>query len=187
MVLPPRVAPIQVIIIPIVFKDSDRDSVMGYVKEVKSKLTGSRVEVDVGDERPGAKYFKWEQRGVPVRIEVGPKEVKDRTVVVVRRDTGGKMTVLLGKLKISELLKEIEDSMRGKARERFDSRQYTADTLVDFRDKAGKGIVTVGWCGNNKCAKPIDETGTILTLLNEEADCIVCGKKGRKIRVAKTY
>jgi len=189
MVLPPKVAPVQAVIIPIVFKDSDREAVSDSVAELKSGLesAGVRVKVDESDERPGAKYFKWEQRGVPVRLEVGPREVKEGKVVVARRDTGEKTSIAAKKLDVPALFKSIEDSMRKKAQQKFDSRQYTADTLVEFREKAGMGVVTVGWCGKTECAKPIDEAGTILTMLEEEAGCIVCGGKGRKIRVAKTY
>jgi prolyl-tRNA synthetase len=189
MVLPPRVVPVQAVIVPIVFKDSDKEKVMDFVEKVREKLASDsiRVTVDASDERPGAKYFKWESRGVPVRIEVGPRDVAKGEAVVVRRDTGEKKSVKLHKLDLKALFKTIESDMRARAQEKFDARQYTADTLVDFREKLGEGIVTVGWCENTKCAPEIESQGTILTMLGGEAPCIVCGKKGRKIRVAKTY
>ncbi len=189
MVLPPRLAPVQAVIIPIVFKDADREAVTKAVEDIESGLKASnvRVKVDDGDERPGSKYFRWERQGVPLRIEIGPRDVKEGKVVVVRRDTGDKQDVKADKLDVVKIFASIEENMRKKAKEKFDARMHTADTLVEFRDKVGEGIVTVGWCESDGCAKPIDEAGTMLTVLDEEANCIVCGKKGRKIRAAKTY
>jgi prolyl-tRNA synthetase len=189
MVLPPRIAPIQVVLIPVIFKDADREAVLEYVRglSVTLKAKGFRVAVDAGDDRPGAKYFKWELRGVPLRIEVGPRDIKEGKVVVVRRDTGQKEGVPADKLDVGALFGLIEESMRKKAQKAFDGRLFSADTLGGFKESLGKGIVSVGWCSNKECAKPIETEGTILSVTEAAADCVVCGKKGRKIRVAKTY
>jgi prolyl-tRNA synthetase len=189
MVLPPKVAPVQVAIIPIVFKDSDRESVMGFVGGLVGRLRkeGYRTVVDDGVDRPGAKYFKWEKQGVPLRIEVGPRDIKEGKVVLVRRDTGEKSGVPADGLDLTKVFAEIEENMRDKAQKRFDERLYAADSLVKFRDLVGKGIVTVGWCEKAECAKSLDEHGTMLTVTSEEGECVVCGRKGKKVRVAKTY
>jgi len=189
MVLPPRVAPVQAVIIPIVFKDADKEAVTAYVGRIYDSLKekGFRVRIDDSDERPGAKYFKWEQRGVPVRIEAGPRDLKEGKVVVVRRDTGGKEAVAFEGLDLAKTFKAIESDMRAKAKKAFDARRYSAKTLAEFKDNLGKGMVTVGWCQGKECAKPIEENGTILTVEEVEGECVVCGRKGVKIRVAKTY
>ena len=189
MVLPPRVAPIQAVVIPIIFKDSDRASVMEYVRALEAKLRGQclRVAVDDSDQRPGAKFFRWEREGVPVRIEVGPRDIREGKVVVVRRDNGAKESVESGKLDLAVMFRAIEDDMRANAQRRFDERLFTADSLPKFRELVGRGIVTVGWCGQDVCVKPIDEVGTMLTVTDEKASCVVCGKAGTNVRVARTF
>jgi prolyl-tRNA synthetase len=189
MVLPPRAAPIQAVIIPIVFKDADKQSVMEYVSHLEAdlKAKGIRTKVDAGNDRPGAKYFKWEQRGVPVRIEVGPRDIKEGKVILVRRDNGLKEAVQSDKLDLASLFVRIEDDMRKRARERFEKRQFDVDSLPKFKESLGEGIVTVGWCQDKACAKPIEEVGTILSVGNDEKACIVCGKVGKSMKVAKTY
>jgi prolyl-tRNA synthetase len=189
MVLPPKVAPVQAVIVPIVFKDSDKEAVLGYVKGLEEGLRdrGYRVVVDDGDERPGAKFFKWERRGVPLRIEVGPRDIGEGRVVVVRRDTGEKLSVPAGELDLTKLFAQVEDGLRRRAQERFDARMSTAETLGEYRDRVGRGIVTVGWCEKPECAKPLEEAGTILTVTNEEGACVVCGRKGRLVRAGRPY
>ncbi|MFH0863340.1 MAG: proline--tRNA ligase [Candidatus Altiarchaeota archaeon] len=189
MILPPRVAPVQAVIIPIVFKDADKADVMAHVEELEKTLKsgGYRVKVDAGDERPGAKFFKWEQKGVPLRIEVGPRDIKEGKVMLVRRDTGEKRGVPVKDLDLQAVFSDIESNMRSKAQKRFDERICEADTLPKFKDLVGGGIVKVGWCGNKECAKPIEEEGTILSVSEDDGTCVVCGKKGHGIHVAKTY
>jgi len=189
MVLPPKVAPVQVVLIPVVYKDSDKESVMGCITGIRDSLKkqGIRVAVDDGPERPGAKYFLWEQRGVPLRIEVGPRDLKEGKAVVVRRDSGEKLSVPLDKLDVQAMFSQIEDNMRTKAQKKFDECQFMPQTLGQFRDSVGKGIVSVGWCEKPECAKPIEEAGTILSLTKESGSCIVCGRAGKVIKVAKTY
>jgi prolyl-tRNA synthetase len=189
MVLPPKVAPIQAVLIPVVFKDSDKESVMGCINGIRDALKkqGVRVAIDDGPERPGAKYFKWEMRGVPLRIEVGPRDLKEGKAVVVRRDSGEKTSIPLAELDVQRMFREIEESMRAKAKKRFDERQFSADTMPQMLERVGEGIVTGGWCESKECGKPIEEAATILSLTKDECPCIVCGRKGRRIIVAKTY
>jgi len=189
MVLPPRIAPTQVVIIPVIFKDADKAHVMEYVRGLEESLKreGFRVKVDASDGRPGAKYYLWEGRGVPLRIEVGPREVKENKVLLVRRDTGGKMSVGRDAIDLKALFSQIESDMRVKAAKRFDDRLYDAKTLDEFKELVVKGIVTVGWCGRDECAKPIEEVGTILTVLEDSGKCVACGKGGKMLRVARTY
>jgi len=189
MIIPPMLAPTQAVIVPVVFKDKDKQEILEYVDKIAAKLKGEGIRhiVDAGDERPGAKYYKWERLGVPLRIEAGPRDLGEGKVVLVRRDTGEKSYAKLCELDVGEILDEIQDNLRKEAGDKFGRRLYTADTLVDLDEKLGEGVVTVGWCEADECAKSLDERGTILTILDQADECIVCGKKGKQIRIAKTY
>jgi len=190
LVLPPAVAPVQAVIIPIIFK-KEGSKVKKYVEEIKKALSASgvRVKVDESDRRPGAKYYEWEQKGVPVRIEVGPRDLEARKVTVVRRDTREKAEINFKGLadSLQKIFKEIEENLRKSAQESFDKRQFKAKTVKELEERVGEGIVSAGWCGEDACAKPIDELGTILTVTGEKAKCVQCGADGRIIRVAKSY
>ena len=188
LILPPKVAPTQVVLIPILFKDTGAQ-VMEYIKKLESdlKAKGFRVIVDDSDERPGSKHFKWEQKGAPIRIEAGPRELESHSVVVARRDTGEKTKIELKDLDIESLFLEIEKNIRLKAQKKFDGRIKSADSILSMKKAVGEGIVTCGWCGNKNCAKPIEEIATILSIKDDENNCIVCGADGKTINVAKTY
>lgn len=188
--LPPEVAPTQVVVVPIVFKDSDREKVGEFVVKIVEKLKAQNIRytVDDGDERPGAKYYKWEQRGVPVRLEAGPRDVEKNHVMTVRRDTGMKKPVGMDELRLAPVLSDIQESLRRQAQEKFSGRMYKADTLEELEKLVGGGIVQTGWCGETQCAKPIESIGTILSTDRQtRRKCPVCGADGMKIKVAKTY
>lgn len=189
LVLPPKIAPLQVVIIPVVFKDSDNKQIMDYVLQLKDVIGGGgiRVQVDDSDKRPGEKYFFWEMKGVPVRIEVGPKDLKEGKVTVVRRDTGEKKQVKFEDLDLNKLFIEIENNLRDRAQKKFDERQYQAKSIKELDKYLSKGIVSCGWCESTDCAPEIESRATILSLQEEKGKCVVCGKDGREIRVAKTY
>lgn len=191
LVLPPKIAPLQAVVVPILVKGADGDAILDYAGKVEGKLRsiGLRTRVDASDEHPGAKYYRWELKGVPVRVEAGPRDLAAGKVVLVRRDTREKKAVELKDLEreITGLFNDIESNLRKKAQKRLDEGRYRAETLVEMRDKLGQGIVSVGWCGGSECAKEIEPHGTILCLTEDEESCINCGKKGTKIRVAKTY
>jgi len=190
MILPPAVAPVQVVVVPIVFKESEKEKILKKVNELEKKIKkmGLRAVVDDSDERPGAKYYKWEQKGVPLRIELGPKDLAAGKVVAVRRDTGEKNDIKFEKISdIGKILDDITDNLRKTAKKSFDERCHKAKNLDDLKKYVGAGIVETGWCQTDDCAKPIDQLGTILTLEDKPAKCAVCGGQGKYIRVAKTY
>ncbi|MFC2162389.1 proline--tRNA ligase [Candidatus Altiarchaeota archaeon] len=189
MILPPRVAPVQAVIVPILFKEKDRQQVLDHVKKIEAILKEQdiRYQVDDSNERPGEKFYKWEKKGVPVRIEAGPRDVKECKAVVVRRDTGDKSPTLLNDLDISGILHEIQDNLRQAARKKFDERLYTCETLDEVKEKIGEGIISTGWCGQTECAKPLESLGTILSISDEKATCATCGAQAKKIKIAKTY
>jgi len=192
LVLPPRVAPVQVVIVPIIFKKTGGD-VMGYVEKVRDKLEelNVRVRVDDGDEHPGAKYYYWEMKGVPVRFEIGPRDLKEGRITLVRRDTAEKSAINFDEIPgINETFKEIADNLREIAQKKFDERLFTGKTMEEIKGYVGSGIVTSGWCGEKSCAGEIEEFGDILGVgacEHRNLNCPVCGGSGYKIRIAKVY
>ncbi len=189
LILPPKIAPLQVVVIPIVFKKSQRDEILSYAGDIEQKMRddGFRVAVDDSDERPGSKYFFWEMKGVPLRIEVGPRDLKQGKLTIVRRDTGEKKQIGLAELDVESMFEEITSSIRERAKKRFRDGFHTVGGLDEIRDHAGKGILRVGWCGNKECANSIEEYVDILSVNEERAVCVVCGSEGVEVLAAKTY
>lgn len=148
LVLPPRLAPIQVVIVPIFRKDDEKDQVMAVVEQVKKELNRFRVKVDDRTEvTPGFKFNEWELRGVPLRLEIGPKDIANHTVALSRRDILGRD----GKsfvpqdgiaLTVDKMLKTIQANMLVKATEFRDSNIYEPDDYENFK----KVIASDGWC-----------------------------------------
>jgi prolyl-tRNA synthetase len=192
LVLPPKVAPIQIVIVPIIFKKTEGvvAQIIEYAQNVKDQLSsmGLRVEIDDSNKRPGDKYYYWEMKGVPLRIEVGPRDLAARKVVYARRDTGEKKELLFDELSsVNCIFEDIAGSLRKKAEEKLEAGQFTAKSYAEFESALGKGIVSTGWCCNKACADKIEETASILSVMDGPGVCVVCGKPGKTIRAAKTY
>ena len=195
IVFPPAIAPYQIVIVPILVKGK-QEMVMAEAKQLRDKLLGRgyRVHLDDRDMRPGAKYYDWELKGVPLRIELGPRDIADRKVVVVRRDTGKKAFVKRGVLwlHIQENLKGIERSLLKKAEERIFTGITEIGTIEEGKGKTG--ILKMHWCGAEECAREV-EVGLEFTILGtpyaEQRDhgrCIHCRKKtDTVVFAAKTY
>lgn len=196
LILPPKVAPVQVVIIPIVFSDTALD-VPGTCKKVLEDLksAGLRVEMDETDERPGAKYYKWELKGVPLRIEIGPRDIESDSAVVVRRGSKEKLKVPLGE--ITESVKKILDEMlidlQNKSNESFRERVHDCESLEEVREAVAKNLARIAWCGNEDCGREIEEA-TDADILGESIDekrdssCIACGAKTETVvYVARTF
>ena len=190
--LPPRVAPIQVVIIPIA---QHKEGVLEKVSEIYSNLNKKyRVKFDDRDNcSTGFKFNDWEMRGVPVRVEIGPKDLENNQAVLVRRDTGEKETVELKKLdeRLESLLEEIQKNMYNeclKRREEKTSVAYTLEEMIEIMEK-NQGFIKTMWCGNVECEDKIKEvTGAhsrCMPFVQEKlADvCPVCGKKATKMVV----
>ncbi len=190
--LPPRVAPIQVVIIPIA---QHKEGVLEKVSEIYSNLNKKyRVKFDDRDNcSTGFKFNDWEMRGVPVRVEIGPKDLENNQAVLVRRDTGEKETVELKKLdeRLESLLEEIQKNMFNeclKRREEKTSVAYTLEEMIEIMEK-NQGFIKTMWCGNVECEDKIKEvTGAhsrCMPFVQEKlADvCPVCGKKATKMVV----
>lgn len=190
LVCPPRLAPTQVVIVPIWKSDDQRTDVLEVANRVKSDLVrqGLRVELDERDMKPGAKYYEWEARGVPVRLELGPRDIAAEQAVMVRRTGGGKEPVGLGGLgeTLVSVLDDIQQGLLTVARERREQnsvRGISKDDLVSLMDGPG-GFAYGGFCGKDECETKIKEQtkATVRVLPDAEfrssdapAKCVWCG------------
>jgi prolyl-tRNA synthetase len=198
--LPPRVAPIQTVIVPIWRKEAERDRVEDYVKQVQGALGENvRMFVDRRDDKtPGWKFSEWELKGVPLRIEAGPRDVDNGQVVVVRRDTREKQSVSLGELHevVKDLLVTIQADMLTAARERMASLTEKVTTLEALYERvaANAGFSLAGWCGSEECETQVKARShaTIRCIPMEQPEdpgtCIVCGERAaHEVVFARAY
>jgi prolyl-tRNA synthetase len=184
--LPPALAPVQVVIVPIYRSDDERDRVL----EAATKLAGeldARVEVDDREDlRPGFKFNHWELRGVPVRIEIGPRDLDADQATVVPRLTGEKEALPLGKLsaRVGALMDETQRGLLEQAREFRDAHTFRPADLSEMAALLNDpgGFMLAGWCGSEECeAKVKAETKATIRFLPVEpgtvsGTCIVCGQ-----------
>jgi prolyl-tRNA synthetase len=193
--LPPAFAPIQMVIVPILSKEMQTE-VTEKSAEIKTELEtlGHRVHLDMRDIRPGNKYYDWEIKGVPLRIELGPRDYKNQTVVLVRRDTGEKETVSWLELSsaVDRTLDSIAESLYNDAKKLMESFIKTVDDL----ESAAKwdGIIHTGWCGEQDCGIQLEEyldrnvLGVPEGSGEFKGNCLQCGKPTTtEIYIAKTY
>jgi len=183
--LPPALAPVQAVIVPIYRSDEERGRVLDAATRLAAELD-ARVEVDDREERPGFKFNHWELRGVPVRIEIGPRDLDADQVTVVPRLTGEKEPVPLGKLsaRVGALLDETQRGLLDQAREFRDAHTFRPADLAEMAAllKDPGGFMLAGWCGSEECeAKVKAETKATIRFLPVEpgtvsGTCIVCGR-----------
>ena len=200
LVLPPKVAPIQVVIVPI-HKDKDASVVKEKAGEIESELkkAGIRAHLDGRDEyTSGWKFNEWEMKGVPLRINIGLRDIEKGQVEFVRRDTKEKMPGERSKLAdtAGSLLAKIQDSLLEKARAFLDENISRPATYSEFKSTIeGKGgFAMAGWCGREECEDKIkDETGADIRVLpfdqkGKPAKCIYCGQESQKAAIfARAY
>jgi len=188
--LPPRVAPIQIVIVPISIGNW-KENVLPQARDIEAQLKreGLRVKMDDREEfTPGWKFSEWEMRGVPLRIEIGPRDIKENQVVAVRRDTREKESVGLEDLsqKVPEILKNIQTSMF-EAGKRFQlENTHEVQNYEDFKStlESKKGFIKAYWCGHQSCEEKIkEETMATVRVVPLEQDkqktkekCVCCGK-----------
>jgi prolyl-tRNA synthetase len=191
--LPPRIAPVQAVLIPIALGDW-KTSVLPVAREVERELKerGVRIKLDDREEyTPGWKFSEYEMRGVPLRIEIGPRDVKAGTAVVVRRDTRAKESVALASLKdrVTILLDEIQKGLFEQALRFREDNTHNASNYQEFKFimENERGFIRAVWCGNEACEDKIKEetqaTIRVLPLEPESAEtdgvCVCCGEPGR--------
>ncbi|MBQ0099751.1 MAG: proline--tRNA ligase [Firmicutes bacterium] len=195
LVLPPKVAPIQVIIIPVA---AHKEGVIEKAKEIESLLLskGIRAEVDTRDMSPGWKFNEWEMKGVPIRLEIGPRDIEANQAMVCRRDNLEKNAISLDNLgeTICNLLDTVQKDMLVKARERRDAKIVEANSLEEIlKGVENKNFVKAGWCGCRECEDKVKEyaQATSRVMVDEEGvpeTCAICGKKAKhKVIFARAY
>ena len=184
--LPPRIAPVQVIIIPIFRSDSERVQIDSALQQVLTDLEDIRVKVDWRDERPGFKFNEWELKGVPLRIEIGPRALAKGEVTVVRRLNRAKQNVPLGDLGVTvpAMLEEIQAALFTRAREFREAHTVRLDSLealVKFFDTS-IGFVVTPWCGRAEDERTVKDrtTATTRVILGASGPaaqpCAICGR-----------
>jgi len=186
LVLPPKIAPTQVMVIPIA---QHKAGVLEEAAELKERLANFRVKVDDSDKSPGWKFSEAEMRGIPVRIEIGPKDIEANQAVIVRRDTREKQVVSLDNLEreIERILDQMQNDMLERARVHRDEHTYTAVDYDEFKDTIAHqpGFVKAMWCGDEVCELKIkeDTTATARCMPFEQENisdtCICCGKPAK--------
>ena len=200
-VLPPRAAPVQVVIIPIIFKGKE-EIVLNAARDVEKRLRelGIRVELDDRDDyTAGWKFNHWELKGVPLRIEVGPRDVQNGGFTVVRRDTGEKQFMKVEDIeKILELLERIQNDLLERARKKLEDAIVTVRTQEELKNAINeKKIARSFWCGDPECEDKVKEItggaeirGTkFLEIEHAEGEkCVVCGREAHHVvYIAKSY
>ena len=200
LILPPRVAPIQVIVVPIWRKEQEREQVAEFIDRVRALLDSEvRVKVDWDEEHtPGWKFNEWEMRGVPLRMEVGPRDVRNRQVVLVRRDSRSREIVPLDgvRVRVPELLSQLQADLLERARNFMAERTRRVDSFEEFRSslEEQRGFLLAHWCGDPDCEARIkDETAATIRCIpldaaQEEGACIWCGRpSSRRVVFGRSY
>lgn len=198
LILPPKIAPIQVVIIPIYKTDTDKNAVLDAVNTIATELkaSGIRVFVDAEEQKtPGAKFFKWELKGVPVRIEIGARDLASKQAVLADRLGTGKRSVALDVIaqEANTLLDTVQAALFKRALDRRAAlwcKEPTFDAIV--KGLAEKhGFYQTGWCQNNECEAPLKEHQATIRCLLETAEfknCFKCGSASKgDILIAKSY
>ncbi|MDD3368145.1 MAG: proline--tRNA ligase [Lachnospiraceae bacterium] len=188
LVLPPRIAPTQIDIIPIQQK---KEGVLDKAFELKDRLSNFRVKVDDTDKSPGFKFAEQEMRGIPIRIEIGPKDLEANKCVICRRDTREKIEVSLDEVEVKagEILETMQKEMLERARTHRENHTYVAHDMDEFRGIFAEktGFVKAMWCGCQECEDKIKEelavTSRCMPFEQEEISdkCVCCGKPAKKM------
>ncbi|MDD6798357.1 MAG: proline--tRNA ligase [Clostridia bacterium] len=186
LVLPPRIAPVQVCIVPVLQK---KPGVLDKAYEIKEVLSNYRVKVDDSDKSPGWKFSEQEMRGIPLRIEMGPRDIEANQAVIVRRDNGEKTVVSLDEIdvKVGELLDTMQTEMLERARAHREAHTTVALNYDEFKDAVANkpGFIKAMWCGRQECEDKIKEettaTSRCMPFEQEQLSdvCVCCGKPAK--------
>jgi len=187
LVLPPAVAPIQVVIVPVaMFKEGVVEANTALYDRLKDKF---RVKLDTSDNSPGWKFAEYEMKGVPVRIEMGPRDIEAGQCVIVTRHNMEKTIVSIDNIEevVAEKLKEVRDGMYAKALENREKKTYSCTTIDEIIEsmKQGDGLVKAMWCGDEECEDKVKEltgVGSRCIPFDQEHisdTCVCCGKPAK--------
>ena len=187
LVLPPRVAPIQAVVIPVA---QHKEGVLDAAQDLLNRLqaAGLRAKMDASEQSPGWKFAEYEMRGVPLRVEIGPKDMEKGQCCIARRDTGEKTFVPLTELEstVTKLLDDIHNNMFAKAKKNLEDNTFTAETWEEVKailEKNNGGFVKTKWCGSLDCELAMKEkvgvSSRCMPLAQSKSlgKCPVCGKE----------
>jgi len=199
LVLPPKIAPIQAVIVPILFEETKKEVLVAAAK-ISKELEHAGISTLLDDRETytaGWKFNEWELKGVPVRIEIGPRDLKQQSVIIFRRDTREKETAKMATMAaaVSKLLDEIQSSLFKKSKQQLESNLAAAKSIAEISSVVkGKKIARGYFCGSAKCEQQIKEkadgaTSRCMSLDDREkkSDCIVCGNEGVAAWFGKAY
>ncbi|HEX6593197.1 MAG TPA: proline--tRNA ligase [Bacillota bacterium] len=189
LVIPPRMAPTQAMIVPIAqHKEGVLDQAYDLCDELKDIV---RVDIDASDKMPGWKFNEYEMKGIPVRIEMGPRDIAKEQVVLVRRDTGEKEFVALAQLqnRLPQLLEDIQQNLFNRALAHRNEKTSVATTMDEFAKILDEksGFIKAMWCGDNACEEKIkEETSATSRCIPFEQEtvadtCVYCGKEAKEL------
>ena len=200
MVVPPKLAPTQVVIVPIYKNDEQYEQISDKANEIKKALEtkGIRVKYDGRTtQKPGYKFAEWELKGIPLRLAIGPRDLENNTVEVARRDTLEKESLHLQNLeqKLANLLEQIQKNLFQKALDFRNENTFKVDNWSDFKDRIEKGgFVMAHWDGTSETEQKIkEETKATIRLIPiegypEEGNCIYSGKpSAQRVYFARAY
>ncbi len=199
LVVPPKIAPIHVVIVPINFQSNPK--VLQEAKKIKESLEkeGYVVELDDREEyTPGWKFNEWELKGVPIRVEIGPKDVDKDQVILVRRDTSEKKAVKIANVEkyVETLLEDIQNNLFNKAKKFLDNNITEVKSNEEFKKsiEEKKGFIKINWCNTRECEEKIKEdtgaTSRFIPFENEKTrgKCVYCGKEAKVVTYfARSY
>ena len=190
LVLPPAVAPIQVVIIPVAFHKA---GVLEKARELRDRLlaAGVRVKLDDSDQSPGWKYSEYEMKGVPLRVEIGPRDIESNQFVIVTRHNREKSFASIDELEsvVQDKLTAVRDGMYEKALANREKRTYACQTIDEISTAltAGDGFVKAMWCGDEECEDKVKElagVGSRCIPFDQETlsdTCVCCGRAAKKL------
>jgi prolyl-tRNA synthetase len=194
LVLPPKVAPTQVVIVPIYNTEEDKKRILEKANEIKQNLDSKQIRTHI-DERtemsPGYKFNDWEMKGVPLRIEIGPKDMDKQKIIVAKRYNKEKTDLSFNEIdKIESILDEIQSKMLENAREQSKLNTIDISDYNEFKEKIAKGgFFNAPWCGNQECEEKIkEETGADIRVIpfdseDENRNCVYCNEKSTSIPI----
>ena len=194
LVLPPKIAPMQVVIVPIYKNDEGKDKVLQKVEEIRKILESKEIRVHVDDRSelsPGYKFNDWELKGVPIRIEIGPKDIEKQSVVIAKRYNREKSSLSFTEIeKISTILDEIQIDMLKTAREQTKTNTIDISDYAEFKSKIENGgFFSAPWCGKVECEEKIkEETGADIRVIpfdseNTNEKCMYCQEQSISIPI----
>jgi prolyl-tRNA synthetase len=201
LVIPPKVAPIQAVIVPIPYKTADSSAILAKAHAIRDKLDKAGISTVVDDRKeytPGWKFNDWELKGVPVRVEIGPRDVANGQVTLARRDTFEKIVVKDEEVveTVKRLLDEIQRNLFNRARKFLEDHITTVKSYDEFKEvlRTKGGFIKASWCGSQECEQKIkEETGATIRLIPFEreepvSNCIYCGGEAKElVYFARSY